>query len=143
MVEEVKSYILASSLGGNPWIDPANGANVAGNIFLYFMPSDGPDQVCVLYQDPGKQPQLALGGTVAWYNPRLRIVNRAAIGNFSQAQLDAEHIRDLLLAVANQSLSTTRYLKIMPAGEPRAESLDPSNRPLFVTEYEVMKYFSE
>lgn len=143
MVEEVKAFILASSLGGNPWIDPANGTNANGNIFLRFFPSDSVDRSCTLYQDAGKPPQLAQGGTVAWYNPRLRVVNRSSMGDYTTAEKDAAQIRDILLAVVNQPLSGTRYMKLMPLGEPRAEQLDPSNRPLFAVEYDVMKMFSE
>jgi hypothetical protein len=141
MTEEIKAYILASSLGNNPWIDPVANSTT-GNIFENFRPGS-PDRVCCLYQLPGGRPQLGLGGTVMWYNPRLQVVTRGAVNDHVTAKLDAAQIRDLLIGVVNTSLSGTRYLRIVPDGEPVALALDANNRPLYSTEYSVMKYASE
>ena len=141
MTEEIKAYILAHV--GNPWIDP-NVDNANGNIFRDFFPPSSPDRSCVVYQLPGSPPQRGLGNTVMWYNPRLKIVTRTSVsGGFEQAKLDAEHIRDVLHVVTNQTVSGTFYLAIRPSGEPTASALDASSRPSFSTEYEVMKYPSE
>jgi len=141
MVEEIKTYVLAQI--GAPWIDPTvDDAN--GNIFLDFLPPSAPDRSCGIFQLPGSPPQRGLGNTVMWYNPRLKIVNRTSIaGGYAQAKLDGEIIRDLLQAVTNKTVSGTFYMSVRPVGEPSAAVLDPSNRPLFSLEYEVMKYPSE
>lgn len=146
MVEEVQAYILANFSPSGQWIDP-NVDNKTGNIFTNFLPESSPDRSCLLVQLPGSAPQKGLGGTIMWYNPRLQVVNRTASlvnsGGYDVAKLDASKIRDLLLGVVNKFLSGTWYLEIKPDGEPMAESLDPSSRPLVTTEYTVMKYFSE
>lgn len=142
MTEEIKAYVLASSLGGNPWIDP-DADEVNGNIFSDFFPPSAPDRAAAVYQLPGSPNQRGLGNTVMWENPRLRIRVRAAANSFAEAKLDSDHIRDLLRAVTNQPVSGTFYLAIRPSGEPAVEALDPSNRPVFYTEYEVMKHPSE
>jgi len=142
MVEEIKAFILASSLGSNPWIDP-NVDNTNGNIFRDFFPSSAPDRAAALYQLPGAPQQRGLGNTVMWENPRLRVRIRGPVNNFVEAKLDSDHIRDLLRVVTNQMVNGTFYMSIRPAGEPAAESLDPNNRPVYYTEYEIMKYPSE
>lgn len=143
MVEEVKSYILTSSLGGNPWIDP-DVDNVNGNLYRnFFPPSPSPDRALCVYQLPGNPDQRSLGNVLAWENPRLKISVRSPRGNYDQAKLDSAHIRDLLRAVTNRTVSGIFYMSIRPSGQPAAEALDPSSRPIFYTEYEVMKYPSE
>lgn len=142
MVEEIKTFVLASSLGGNPWIDP-NTDNANGNIFRDFFPPDAPDRGVCIYQLPGSPDQRGLGNTIMWENPRMRIRVRGPVNGFAQAKLDSEHIRDLLKVVTNQTVSGTFYMAIRPSGKPAAEALDPTSRPIFYTEYEVMKYPSE
>lgn len=142
MTEEIKAYILASSLGGNPWLDPDVNAGT-GNIFRDFFPSSAPDRSVCLYQLPGAPDQRGLGNTIMWVNPRLRIRVRGVVNDFAAAKLDSYHIRDLLKTVTNQTVSGTFYMAIRPVGEPAADALDPNNRPVFYTEYEVMKYPSE
>lgn len=142
MTEEIKAYILVQI--GNPWVDP-DVDNTNGNIYRDFLPPSGsPDRSCCVYQLPGSPPQRGLGNTVMWYNPRLRVVTRnSATNGYEQAKLDSEHIRDTLHMVTNQMVSGVFYMAVRATGEPTAASLDPSNRPLFSTEYEVMKYPSE
>lgn len=143
MTEEIKAYILAAVIpGGNPWIDP-DVDSTNGNIFRNFFPPDVPDRAMCLYQMPGGPDQRGLGNTIMWENPRLRVSVRGAISDFEEAKLDSFHIRDLLKVVTNKTVSGIYYMSMRPAGEPAAESLDPTNRPIFYTEYEVMKYPSE
>lgn len=141
MTEEIKAYILAQV--GAPWVDPDVDAT-SGNIYREFFPPGSPDRACAVYQLPGSPPQRGLGNTVMWYNPRLKVVTRdSSVAGYEQAKLDSERIRDVLHVVTNQNVSGIFYMAIRPVGEPGAASLDPSNRPLFSTEYEVMKYPSE
>lgn len=142
MVEEIRAYILASSLGGNPWIDPDSNA-ATGNIYRDFFPPNSPDRALCVYQLPGLPDQRGLGNSVMWENPRLKVATRSASIDYATAKLDSEHVRDLLKAVTNKSVSGTFYMAIRPAGKPAAEALDPNNRPIFYTEYDVMKYPSE
>lgn len=142
MTEEIKAYILASSLGNNPWIDP-DVNNATGNLFRDFLPPQGPDRAACLYQIPGAPDQRGLGNTIMWTNPRLRVRVRGVANDFAAAKLDSYHIRDLLKVVTNQTVSGTFYMAIRPVGDPAAEALDPASRPIFYTEYEVMKYPSE
>lgn len=138
MVEEVIAYIAANI---SQWI-PADGVSVNGNLTKDFRPND-PDMMCTVYQFPGAPPQRGMGNTIQWYNPRLQIVNRRSVADgFPAAKLDARNIKNLLEAVTNRSLSGTFYMAIRADGEPSAQAIDPSSRPVYVTDYSVMKYAS-
>ena len=141
MVEEIKAYILAQI--GSPWIDPDLDA-VNGNIYRdFFPPAPSPDRSLCVYQLPGAPDQRGLGNTIMWENPRLKISVRGDVLDYATPKLDSEHIRDVLKAVTNKSVSGTFYMAIRPVGKPAAEALDPTSRPIFYMEYEVMKYPSE
>lgn len=136
------SALIVSTIGA-PWIDPAVDST-NGNVYQEFFPPSSPDRMLCIYERAGAPPQRGLGGTIAWHNPRLVIMNRASAvvagsGGYAVAQADAFTIRDLLKTVVNQTLSGTYYLEILPEGSPEAQSLDPSNRPVFITNYKVMK----
>lgn len=142
MTSDISAYII-SSIGNPPWIDPA-ADNVNGNVYQEFYPPSAPDRMCCIYEQVGLPPQRGLGGTIAWYNPRLVVVNRASAiiaggEGFATAQSDAFSIFNLLKNVVNKTLSGTFYMEILPDGSPQAQSLDSTNRPVFVTNYKVMK----
>lgn len=144
MVEEVKAYIMASSLAGNPWIDPA-ATPATGNLFQYFLPDGAniPDRACGLHQAEGRGEQRTLGNKVAWVRPRLTVVNRVAkTDGWPVAIQDSEAIRDLLQLVTDATLSGTYYLAIRPVGNPYQSGLDPSSRPLVTCHYDIDKYLS-
>ena len=141
MTEEIKAYILSQI--GSPWIDP-DVDSVNGNIYRdFFPPAPTPDRAMCIYQLPGSPDQRGLGNTVMWENPRLKISVRGVVNDFATPKQDSETARDVLRRVTNTLVSGTFYMAIRPAGQPAAEALDPTNRPIFYLEYEVMKYPSE
>jgi hypothetical protein len=58
------------------------------------------------------------------------------------AYADARAIWDLLRVVVNQEVNGTKYMVIEPFGNPEPQSLDPNGRPLYVSDFAVMKYIS-
>lgn len=137
MTADISAYILANI--GAPWVDPATDST-NGNLYQQFYPPSSPDRMCCVYERVGAPPQRSLGGVIAWHNTRLVVMNRcAASDGFAVAQADAFSIFNLLKTVVNQTLSGTFYMEILPDGEPEAQSLDPSTRPIFVTNFKVMK----
>jgi len=139
MVQDIVKYIVANL--GATWIDPAVNA-ATGNIFMEMQPTE-PDQCVCVYQLPGSPPMRTLGNNDAWENPRLRITNRASEAQgFGQAESDAKAIWNLLRPVVNQTVNGVFYMKLTAMGTPAPELLDPNNRPVYVQEFAVMKYFS-
>jgi Bacteriophage minor capsid protein len=136
MCEELAAYIAAHVAGFSFSLD---GSTPGTNIFIHRQPPS-PDQSLTLYQYTGAKPQLTLGRTVAWVNPRLQVINRASEAQgVQQAFADAKSVYDLLIAVVDQSVGGTAYISILPSGEPQELGPDPSNRQRVVTSYDVMK----
>ena len=139
MVQDIVKYIVANI--GSTWIDPAV-TPATGNIFMEMMPTV-PDQASCVYQLPGNAPVRTLGRNDAWEEPRLRVTNRVSEAQgFGQAETDAKAIWNLLRIVANQTVNGVFYMKLTSLGTPAPELLDPSNRPVYVQDYAVMKYYS-
>lgn len=139
MTADIVQYITANIA---TWQYPNSGTNVNGNIFESFRPSE-PDRCVSVYQLAGRQPQRTLGGNFAWEEPRLQIVSRAgASDGWGVAYSDARAIWDLLRLVVNKTVNGVFYMIIDPQGEPQPQELDPNGRPLYVSDFAVMKYMS-
>jgi hypothetical protein len=138
MTADIVQYI-AANIG--TWIYPDSGSNTNGNIFESFRPSE-PDRCVSVYELAGKEPKRTLGNNYAWEEPRLQIISRASSGDgWGVAQEDAKAIWNLLKVVVNQTVNGIFYMVIQPIGNPEPNELDPNGRPLYVSNFSVMKYF--
>lgn len=134
---DIVKYVVANI---GTWIDPSVTA-ATGNIFMEQQPTE-PDQCVCVYELPGVKPFRTFGNHFAWENPRLKITNRVSEEQgYGQAQADALAIWNLLKTVVNQSVNGVFYMIIDPVGNPAPQELDPNNRPVYVQEFTVMKYF--
>lgn len=140
MTADIVQYITANI---ETWVYPNSGMNTSGNIFESFRPSE-PDRCVTVYQLAGQPPTRTLGGGYAYESPRLQIVNRAAqTDGWGVAYSDARAIWDLLRVVVNQEINGIQYMVITPSGEPEPQELDPNGRPLYISNFAVMKYMSD
>lgn len=140
MTADIVQYITANI---GTWIYPDSGSAADGNIFESFRPSE-PDRCVSVYELAGREPKQTFGNNYAWEEPRLQIVNRASDSDgYGVAQADAKEIWNLLKLVVNQTVNGVFYMKITPMGNPQPQDLDPNNRPLYVSDFAVMKYLSD
>lgn len=137
MANDIVTYICANI---GTWVSPAV-TPATGNIFIEQRPSN-PDVAASVHQLPGGKITRTFK-TIAWENPRLRIVNRASNLDWATAEADAFAIWTLLSKVVNQNLNGVFYMILEPDGSPAPTQLDPNNRPLYSQEYSVMKYVSD
>lgn len=138
MPDDILDYLVANiATWVNPVTDPAN-----GNIFIEQRPSV-PDRAASIHQIPGNKPARTLGGLFAWEEPKLRVINRATTLDWSTAESDAQAIWDLLKAIKQTTINGIVYMLVDPVGNPAPSLLDPNNRPLYVSEFAVMKYVSD
>jgi hypothetical protein len=138
MTADIVQYITQNI---NTWVVPS-GSATEGNIFETFRPSE-PDRCVTVYELAGQSPMRTFGANFAWEEPRLQIVSRASMADgWGVAHADARAIWDLLRAVVNKNINGTQYLIINPSGNPEPQSLDPNGRPLYVSDFAVMKYLS-
>lgn len=139
MTTDIVQYIAANI---STWVLPQSGSNPAGNIFESFRPSE-PDRCVSVYELPGKPPVRTLGNNFAWEEPHLQIVSRASVDDgWGVAAADARAIWDLLRVVVNQTVNGVYYMIIDPVGNPAQQQLDPNGRPLYISNFAVMKHIS-
>lgn len=138
MTADIVQYISANI---STWI-PNSGSVTDGNIFESFRPSE-PDRCVSVYELTGKEPKRTLGNNYAWEEPRLQIVSRASSDDgWGVAEADARAIWNLLRVVVNQTINGVYYMVIKPQGNPAQQDLDANGRPSYITDFDVMKYFS-
>ncbi len=108
------------------------------NLFLGFEP-DTPDTSVTLYDTSGLQPDNTFGNDTApvLENPSLQVRTRAT--TFATSESLSRDIWTLLTKVINETLTSTRYLRIQPEQSPFSLSRDSQNRAIFVCNYTVTK----
>ena len=108
------------------------------NLFLGREP-DSPDTCVTLYETGGAGPDDTFGGDTApsLENPGLQVRSRAAA--YSTAQSLAVDVWSLLAKVINETLTSTKYLKISPVQSPFALDRDDQDRMIFVCNFDVVK----
>lgn len=143
LTTDISTYIQ-ENIG--TWVSPAEGSNLAGNIFENFLP-DEPDRAVAVYALLGGKPQRTMGKGFAWETPRLRIVNRVPVGtagdpssgNWPLAEADSRTLWDLIRQISNQTVNGVKYMLVDPIGNPQPQELDVNGRPSYVQEFSTMK----
>jgi hypothetical protein len=133
MLSEVSAYLASNSVGV-----------VGTSIFLDYLP-DAPDTVVALFAYPGAGPTSMMGGAsgaAVVRNPRLQVLTRGTPDGAGTvaARAAIDSIYALLEQVVNTTLSSVRYLSIEAVDEPALLERDDTQRPVYVCNFEVMKY---
>ena len=108
------------------------------NLFLGREPAS-PDTGVPLDETGGAAPADTFGGDTApsLENPGLQVRSRSAA--YSTAQSLAVDVWSLLAKVINETLTSTKYLKISPVQSPFALDRDDQDRMIFVCNFDVVK----
>lgn len=133
MLDEVSTYLQTNGVG-----------TVGTVVFLDYLP-DTPDTVVSLFANPGSPPTTVMGGSsgaAVVRNPRLQVFTRGTADGAGvvAARVAIDAIYALLEQVVNTTLSSVRYLSIEAVDEPALLERDEQQRPVYVCNFEVMKY---
>lgn len=125
-LDEIAVYLAASGHG-----------TVGVDIFAGLLP-DAPDGCIALFESPGRQPVLTLSGAVPIVeNPDLQVRVRAT--TYSAARVTSRSVWTLLAAINDTTLSSVRYLTLLPVGSPSFLLRDQSRRTQFYANFSVVK----
>lgn len=115
------------------------GVGAVGSTLFYNQMPSAPHNCVVLHEYSGNAPEFALPSTggVATEHPRVQITSRATTEAIARSK--AQTAYETLAKVANQTLTTTRYLRVEPLQAPFFLRKDENERWLFVFNVEVEK----
>lgn len=128
MLPDVGTYLAAAGLS----------LTVGTNLFYGRMP-DSPDKCVSLYETGGASPLDTMSNNTEppVTSPRLQILSRDA--SYANAQTLAEDVWQKLTLITNESLSSTRYLRVVPIQQPAPIERDSQDRVVFSCNYDVLK----
>jgi hypothetical protein len=118
ILEALGDYLQTNSIG-----------TLGTNIFLGKMPAT-PDYCICLYEYEGMGPEETFGS--AGYDidkPRIQIVVRGTRDDYPTARNGAKTIRDLLAALTDVTISSTKVLRVASLGSTIPLGLDDKDRP--------------
>jgi chloramphenicol 3-O-phosphotransferase len=115
---------------------------VGTDLFKGMLPPE-PDEAACVYEYPGSAPDYVMGSaSIDQENPRVQIVFRGERDDYETPRDTAETAYRALAAVANQSLSSTRYLNIEPLQSPFALGPDGNGRHRIAFNCQITKAVS-
>jgi hypothetical protein len=107
------------------------------NLFLGRLP-ESPDTCVAIYQYAGLRPLDQLGTAAPnLEQPSLQVRCRAT--SYATAEALANDIWGVLVVILNQTLTSTRYLRVEPQQSPFPLERDTQDRIIFVANYNVTK----
>ena len=107
------------------------------NLFLGRLP-ESPDTCVAIYQYAGLRPIDQLGTAAPnLEQPSLQVRCRAT--SYATAEALANDIWGVLVVILNQTLTSTRYLRVEPQQSPFPLERDTQDRIIFVANYNVTK----
>lgn len=115
---------------------------VGTTVFKGALPSS-PDACMAVYEYPGVAPDYVFGVSgVSVEYPRVQIVARGAADDYSTPRSVAETAYRAIAAAAPQSLSSTRYLSMMPLQSPFVLNRDANGRVVIAFNVQLAKGLS-
>jgi Bacteriophage minor capsid protein len=127
ILEALGDYIQSHSLG-----------TLGVNLFLSKMPPLTPDYCVTLYEYEGQAPLESFGS--APYDidmPRVQVRVRAPLNDYPTARDSLQAIRVLLSGITEQTISSTRILRVASVGSVMPLGLDEKDRPMLVANFQV------
>jgi hypothetical protein len=139
-LDEIGRFLNDDTVYNNGVFKMASQGAATPNLFLSGW-RDSPDLALVLYQYAGQQPMYMMGGGVQSIEyPRLQLVVRAA--QYQDAMDWAYKFWKLLGTIGNQTLSGTKWLRVMALDGPQSLTPDDKNRQRIAANFEVTKELS-
>lgn len=124
------------------FVESATDFEEGTDLFKGLIPEE-PDECVVLREYPGTLGRYTFGVIgVTTEAPRVQIVCRGAREDYATPRDTAETIYQALSAVANQSLSSTRYLSVTPLQPPFPLGTDANARVSIVFNVAIEKAVS-
>lgn len=112
-----------------------NKGTLGTNIFLGILP-ESPDVCIGVFEYEGLAPMFTMGtASIEIDRPSVQILFRATKDDYLTARDAADSARILLSAVANQTLSGTRVLRIEPVGSIMPMGVDKNSRPILSSNF--------
>ncbi len=116
---------------------PTQDLTIGTNLFLGRLP-DAPDTCVALFQSGGSTPDDQFGSAAPKVErPGVQVRIRAA--DYATAESLAAEVWGVLVLVANQTLTSTRYLRLAVEQSPFPLERDEQDRPVFVFNLEAIK----
>ena len=116
---------------------PTEDLTIGTNLFLGRLP-DAPDTCVALYQSGGSAPDDQFGSAAPKVErPSVQVRVRSA--DYATAEALAGDVWGVLVLVANQTLTATRYLRLSVEQSPFPLERDAQDRPVFVFNLEAIK----
>jgi minor capsid protein len=115
-----------------------NGFGTGGqNLFMNFSPPL-PDALTLLVAYPGALPQMTFGAAPFVVDAaNIQITCRGLKDDFDTMKTQADAIRTLLAAIANQSIHGFNFFRVEATGSVSMTGVDDSDRPLFSCNYKM------
>jgi hypothetical protein len=128
LLPDVGVYLAAAGLS----------LTVGTNLFYGRLP-DGPDKCVAIYESNGTIPIETMSDNTEppVVHPGLQVLARD--GSYADAQTLAEDVWQKLTLVSNETLSSTRYLRVAPVQQPAPIERDSQDRVLFSCNFDVLK----
>jgi hypothetical protein len=127
VLEEVAALLASAGVGTS-----------GTNLFVAYLP-DAPTNAVVVYEYAGAPPTEVFSST-AHERPRIQVVSRSDV--YLTARSKAKLAWDTLNAVANQTLSSTLYLRVRVLQSPFLMGRDENSNALVAFNAECMKVVS-
>ena len=126
ILEALGDYLQTNSVG-----------TLGTNIFLGKMPAS-PDYCVTLYEYEGMAPVESFGGNPYDIDmPRIQVVVRGARDDYPTARDGVKTIRDLLAALTNVTISSTKVLRVASLGAFIPLGLDDKDRPRIAANFQA------
>jgi hypothetical protein len=112
------------------YLQTNNKGTLGTNIFLGVLP-ESPDVCIGVFEYEGLTPMFTMGTAgIEIDRPSVQLLFRATRDDYPTARDAADSARILLSAVANQTLSSIRVLRIEPVGSVMPMGVDKNSRPI-------------
>jgi hypothetical protein len=127
ILEALGDYLQTNSIG-----------TLGTNIFLSKMPPITPDFCIAIYEYEGQAPIEHMGSS-PWDidMPRIQVKVRGARDDYPTARNSLQAIRVLLAGITEQTISSTRILRVASVGSVMPLGLDDKDRPSLVANFQV------
>ena len=119
LLDEIAAYLESQSVGTR-----------GTTLFTAIMP-DTPDELVVIYENPGMMPSRSHSTNPNLEHPQLGIwVRGTTDGDYVGPRQKAQDAYNALVLIRNQTLSATLYLDVMPMQQPFLLERDDNQRAI-------------
>lgn len=124
------------------YLDGDTSLTLGTDLFLGQLP-ESPDAAVSLIETGGTEPDDTWAGdNPAIEMPRVQITVRGAEDTYGTTRTTMDTVYKSLCKIKNQTLSGTLWLRCSPIDSPAFLMRDETNRPIFVSNFQVWKAMS-